>query len=244
MNLGALATPAVANDMVKSLMPTGLQLTEARRTAEERVASAALFPGSLYGELSNMTEEGCRDFQQAIAAGDEENIQQALCNCPYLLQYVIPTSGHHGTWAFSRQMIRTKRADGTPGLIPDFLVATRSSLGFTWHIVELKKPSVQFGNADGTGYSTVGHKGIAQCATYAAHFQDYVETVRSNIGISELIMPKNVILVIGDSKLETESQKMCRSNFERIANNVVVATYDRIERGMANDRPAAARLGA
>ena len=29
---------------------------------------------------------------------------------------------------------------------------------------------------------------------YYAHFRDYIETVRSNIGVRELIQPKSVIL--------------------------------------------------
>ena len=209
----------------------------ATRTDEDRAADAANFPGSLYGEPGMLEREGVDEFRIALKADDEERIQRAICRCPYLLQYVVPNSGHHGTWVFPKAMIRTKRVNGQPGLIPDFLVATRNSLGFTWHIVELKKPNVQFSNAAGNGYSTTGHQGIAQCASYAAHFRDYIETVRANVGISEIITPKNVILVIGDTRYERPEQTRRRREFEEIANNVVIASYDRIRRGIMNDRP-------
>jgi hypothetical protein len=49
---------------------------------------------------------------------------------PYLLQYAVDRSGHHGIWVYPKQMIKPKRADGTSGFIPDYLIATRSSLGY------------------------------------------------------------------------------------------------------------------
>lgn len=214
-----------------------LKFQTAMRTQEDIKQSAAKFPGSHYGELANLTREKWEQFEKALVNDNEEGIQSALTDCPYLMQYVIRTSGHHGTWVFPKQMIRTKRTDATPGLIPDFLIATQNSLGFSWHIVELKRPSVQFSNAAGNGYSTVGHKGIAQCAAYASHFREYIETIRSNIGVEEIIPPKSVVLVIGDSTKETSNQRICRSNFDGIAKNVEIVTYDRIVRGLAYDRP-------
>jgi hypothetical protein len=195
----------------------------------------AKFPGSKYGD-SRSLRYGLRDeFETAIAGPNEEKIQRLLTVNPYLLQYVIPNSGHHGTWIFPKQMIRTKAINGTPGLIPDFLVATSSSLGYTWHIVELKRATVQFSKASGISYTRDAADGIAQCAKYRAHFTDYIETVRNNIGIPHAIAPDSVILVIGDATRETEAERACRREFDRLSSAMSVVSYDRIRQGLAND---------
>ena len=194
----------------------------------------AKFPGSEYGDL-RFLRAGLDDEFETALTGSEETIQKFLTANPYLLQYVIPNSGHHGTWVFPKNLIRTKRVDGTPGLIPDYLVATQSSLGFSWHIVELKLATVQFSKVGGKSFTRDTADGIAQSATYLSHFANYIETVRANIGIAELIVPKNIILLIGDAANEDDLQRICRSEFCDLAPRMIVASYDRIRRGLAND---------
>lgn len=106
-------------------------------------------------------------------------------------------------------MIRPRGADGTSGLIPDFLIATRLSLGYFWSVVELKRFDLQFSIRKGDGYSSEGGKTHAQCNSYLAHFQDYIDSVRSNVRIAELIQPKGAILLIGDSENESDAQRQC-----------------------------------
>ncbi|ESQ89952.1 Shedu anti-phage system protein SduA domain-containing protein [Asticcacaulis benevestitus] len=212
------------------------EIKPARWTEEDERRAAAEFPGSCYGNINNLNKDHFRDFQMALEDGNEESIHRAIEANPYLLQYVIPESGHHGTWAYPKRTIRTSSVDGRPGLIPDFLVANRNSLGLYWWIVELKRPDVQFSNARGDGYSTDGHKAIAQCAGYYAHFLNYIETVRSNTGLTHLASPKGIILVIGNSQTETEAQQRCRAEFEGLGDKVRVATYDRILQGATRDR--------
>lgn len=201
-------------------------------TAEQR----ALFPGALYGDALTMRPNLMPTFEAALADGCEEAIHRIITANPYLLQYVTPNSGHHGTWAFSKQMIRMTAADGTKGLIPDFLVVARNSLGFRWHIVELKRASIQFANAKGTAYSTDANQGIAQCHKYRAHFMDYIDAVRSCIKIPDLAVPETVILMIGDSTMETDAQRIARDEFDRSTPQMSVVSYDRMRRGLANDQ--------
>jgi hypothetical protein len=195
----------------------------------------AKFPGARYGDLRMLQRGLMEELEAAFAEDSEEALQRLFTANPYLLQYVIPQSGHHGTWAFPKQMIRPKAASGPPGLIPDFLVVTSGSLGYKWQIVELKKSSVQFAKPSGKSFSRDAADGIAQCATYRAHFMNYIETVRSNVGVGEVIVPDNVILVIGDARCETPEQRVCRSEFDSLGASMKVASYDRIRRGLAND---------
>lgn len=196
---------------------------------------AAKFPGSHYGDPRTLRPDLLEDFEDVLKLGREEPIQKLITANPYLLQYVTPDTGHHGIWVFPKRTIRTQRVDGTPGLIPDYLVAAKNSLGYTWHIVELKKSIVQFSKSRGENYSRDAAEGIAQCAKYHAHFADYIETVRNNIGIPETITPKSVILLIGDGATETENERTCRAEFDRLGSSISVISYDRIRRGLASD---------
>ena len=132
-------------------------------------------------------------------------------------------------------MIRPRGADGTRGLVPDYLIVTRSSLGYFWHVVELKRFHVQFANRTGDGYSAEGNKAIAQCNGYLNHFQDYIDAVRSNIHVAELIQPEGAILLTGDSEKESEAQRLCRSNFVRNNPKIDVVSYRRIIDRLSSD---------
>jgi hypothetical protein len=203
--------------------------------AERRREFAEEFPGSRFGCPPDMKVSLLNALQIALQSGPEEVIQNLLTDNPYLIQYAVKHSGHHGVWAFPKQMIKPRAADGTQGLIPDFLIATRSSLGYFWYIVELKRFDVQFANEKGSGFSSEGNKAIVQCNTYLAHFQDYVDSVRSNIRVAELIQPEGAILLIGDSKKETPSQRRCRAEFVRNHPKIDVVSYRRILNGLESD---------
>lgn len=203
--------------------------------AERRRSMVDEFPGSAIGLRTDLTAEAVDSFEDALLAQSEEAIQIVLGEHPYLLQYATPRSGHHGLWAYSKQVIRTRSADGAPGLIPDFLIVTRSSLGDFWHVVELKRFDHQFSDARGTGYSTAGHKALSQCAGYLSHFREYIEAVRVNAGISKLTQPTGAIILMGDSDTETDLQHRNRSNFVRSSSTIDVVSYRRILWGARAD---------
>jgi hypothetical protein len=182
-----------------------------------------------------------KDLRAALSDGREEAIQKVLTANPYLIQYTVDHSGHHGIWVYPKPMIKPPAADATPGLIPDYLVATRSSLGYFWYVVELKRFDVQFANSDGSGPSPDGHKAVAQCQAYLAHFQDYIDIVRSNVRIAELIQPDGAILLIGNSSADNEGQRQCRANFVRSTPKINVVSYQRIVERSESDLRARTR---
>jgi hypothetical protein len=214
---------------VKLIQPTPAYWEEQRKKA------MAEFPGAKFGWPGDAKRPLLQAIKSALEVGSEEAIQKALTENPYLIQYAIDGSGHHGTWAFPKQMIRPRGADGTAGLIPDFLVVTQSSLGYFWHVVELKRFDVQFANRSGDGLSTEGNKAVAQCNNYLTHFQDYIDAIRSNIRIEELIQPKGAILLIGDSAKENKAQRQCRANFVRNSAKIEVVSYRRIINALGSD---------
>lgn len=199
------------------------------------IEQAALMPAGLYGSIRQLREETSALFDAALAAGNEEAIQRMLTENPYLIQYAIKNSGHHGLWVFPKATIRTTGADRSPGLIPDFLVASRSSLGYRWTVVELKRADEQFANKAGTGFSSTASKAITQCQGYLAHFADYIDIVRANIRVPDLIQPSGAVILIGDSANETDAQRHIRANFVRTNPQIDVVSYDRIRASLRSD---------
>jgi hypothetical protein len=196
--------------------------------AERKRELLAQFPGARFGWPPDAKPKLLQTLLRALGSDSEESIQKAFAKNPYLIQYAVNHSGHHGIWAFPKQMIKLRGADGSPGLVPDFLIVTSSSLGYFWHVVELKRFDAQFANRIGDGYSSEGNKAIAQCNTYLSHFGDYIDSVRSNIRIAELIQPMGAILLMGDSDEESDRQRQCRSNFVRNNPKIDVVSYRRI----------------
>ncbi len=192
------------------------------------------FPDALFGTLRDISEDVLQDLKTALRQGEEE-IQRVLTKNPYLIQYAVQQSGHQGIWVYPKPMIKPRGADGSKGMIPDYLIATRSSLGYFWHVVELKRFEVQFANKDGHGYSMDGQEAIAQLNEYLAHFQDYIDAVRNNVRISELIQPSGAILLIGDGATESDAQRTCRANFVRNNPKLAVVSYRRIIASLESD---------
>jgi hypothetical protein len=201
----------------------------------ERAKAEAEFLGARYGEPRDANEKALTDIRDALQTGREEDIQVALSTHPYAFRYAIAGSGHHGTWAFPKQMIKPRSADGSKGIIPDFLVATLSSLGYFWHVVEIKRFDARFSNKSGTGLSQEASLAITQCNRYLAHFRDYIDAVRSSIRVNELVQPSGAVLIIGDSATESDAQRQVRSEFVRSRNNIDVVSYRRILRGLESD---------
>ncbi len=216
--------------------------TEIDREARRR-EWADEFRAAHFGCIWDINPAVLNALRAALTVGSEEPIQKVLTANPYLIQYAVDHSGHHGIWVFPKPMIKPPAADGTRGLIPDYLVATRSSLGYFWHIVELKRSDVQFARRDGRGFSQDAGKAIAQCSVYLSHFQDYIDAVRSNIRIDELIQPKGAIILIGNSATENESQRRARANFIRSASNINVVSYQRVVASLDSDLHCAPRKG-
>ncbi|WP_165983978.1 Shedu anti-phage system protein SduA domain-containing protein [Streptomyces sp. YIM 98790] len=82
-------------------------------------------------------------LREALATADAERpMQVVLERHPSLLASVV--TGSHGVWVIPQAFLGT-------GRIPDFLIASRTSAGLRWHIVELKAPTERLTNV-GNGH--------------------------------------------------------------------------------------------
>jgi hypothetical protein len=182
------------------------------------------FLGASFGSLLDVGRAMLAEFETALDDGTEEAMQRCLTRNPYLIQYALQQSGHHGTWAFPKQMIKMTAVGKATGLIPDYLVATQSSLGYQWFVVELKRPGHQFANEKGDALSSEGNKAVVQCHAYLAHFQNCIDSVRSNVKVHELVQPQGAVLIMGRSSMEKPVQRQIRANFVDATPRVDVVT--------------------
>ncbi|EFE72130.1 predicted protein [Streptomyces viridosporus ATCC 14672] len=80
----------------------------------------------------------CRALHEAMDNATEERpMQVVLENHPALLANVI--AGHHGIWV--RPQVRLGDR-----YVSDFLIASRTSAGLRWHLVELESPTERLTN--------------------------------------------------------------------------------------------------
>lgn len=210
-----------------------MKLSDFDREAE-RANDAARFPGGRYGWRLDLKSDDYETFESALAVDREEAIQRVFTASPYLIQYAVDSSGHHGIWMFPKATIKPPNSS-SKGMIPDYLIATRSSLGYFWNIVELKKSTAQFANRAGNGFSPEGNRAVSQCNEYLAHFQNYIETIRTNVGSGRVVQPQGAIILIGDARAESDAQAEFRSAFVRNNPRISVVSYDRVLRGLAYD---------
>jgi hypothetical protein len=207
---------------------------ETREDRERRLAEMRdYFPGARFGTRRDICRATYDGLRSALEEGAEEPIQRFLTANPYVIQYAIPDSGHHGVWVFPKQTIKPNAQNGTAGLIPDYLIASQSSLGFFWHVVELKRFDRQFANRRGDNFSTDGGRGVVQCQKYLSHFNNYIDAVRTNIQAPSLVQPRGAILLIGDSEAQSVRQNELRANFENP--RISIVSYRRLIGGLAND---------
>jgi hypothetical protein len=136
-------------------------------------------------------------------------------------------------------MIQARRPNGERGLIPDFLAVASNSDGYTWWVIELKRADEHFVNSRGDALTTMGNKALLQCAAYLDQLDNYVDMVRSLMGVPQLGSPKGAVLLIGDSRNENEDQKTSRRRFNNaLGHRMHVMSYSRILDGLQSDMMA------
>ena len=61
------------------------------------------FPSAKFGWFPDVKPSLLKFLLSALKAGSEEAIQKILTANPYLIQYAVKSSGHHGIWVFPKR---------------------------------------------------------------------------------------------------------------------------------------------
>ncbi|MEU0704146.1 Shedu anti-phage system protein SduA domain-containing protein [Streptomyces bacillaris] len=156
----------------------------------------------------------CQAFQEALdKATAERPMQVVLENHPALLANVI--AGHHGIWVRSQVRLGDR-------YVPDFLIASQTSEGLRWHLVELESPTARLTNVGDHRESPTLRHAIDQ-------IQDWREWLKTNLLSARAALPGITVdargLIIMGREDVTDSAREIRDR--RDANDrISIRTYD------------------
>ena len=157
------------------------------------------------------------EFERVLDdAVDERPLQKILASSPVLLGPLVPPGGSY--WCLDR-----------PGLgaeyIPDFLLATVTSVGFKWVAIELENPNVKALTKVGLPARKLADA-LGQVRDWRTWLTENVAYARQERGLKDIDGTCEAFVVIGRrSTLDPKQIKKYRA----LSNNgVTVMSYDRL----------------
>lgn len=191
-------------------------------------------PGWFYDqwEENNIWRPGELDVDEKLLASfircvdnacDERPIHKFLEGAPNLLLGTQRTG--HGTWVFSKKKLGSE-------FIPDFLIASGSSGGLSWEMVELESPCEIPYLKSGQPSESLRH-GIAQVQDWRAWLsnnKDYAAKPKSQggLGLAQIHDQTLGTIIIGRrDKSMPDKYNEIRTQI-RSQNNISIMTYDRL----------------
>jgi len=91
------------------------------------------YPSVDYFTHSNFLTGGQKDGLKKLISsmvGEKEIDDYLIANKP-LWDYFFPHTGNHGIWVIPKQQIKNKIVTSDRGLIPDYIICTKNSDGFS-----------------------------------------------------------------------------------------------------------------
>ncbi|MFF3431365.1 Shedu anti-phage system protein SduA domain-containing protein [Streptomyces sp. NPDC002602] len=187
----------------------------------ERVTNRELAQLDNWKVLRRPSTADCQALQEALDSATEERpMQVVLENHPTLLANVI--TGSHGVW------VRPQVRFGDQ-YVPDFLIASRTSVGLRWHLVELESPTERLTNPGNQRESPTLRHAIDQ-------IQDWREWLKPNLLAARQTLPgitmdARGLIIMGREDVADGAREIRdrRSANDRIA----IRTYDWLLRAAA-----------
>lgn len=147
---------------------------------------------------------------------DEKPLQLFLASNPSLLSSLAPPGGCY--WCLDRPRLGSE-------YIPDFLLASRTSVGIQWAMIELESPLEKILTKAGLPAKKVA-EGLKQIRDWRIWVRDNVNYARTQLGLKDIDAECVSYLIIGRrSNLDPKQAKLYR---ELSDNNTVVMSYDRL----------------
>ena len=161
--------------------------------------------------------ESLGDFEAVLGdASDERPIQQLLAASPTLLGPLVPPGGRF--WCLDRPKLGAE-------YVPDFLLATSTSVGFKWLAVELESPMAKALTKDGLPARKLA-AALGQVRDWRVWLSENVSYARGERGLKDIDGNCNAVVVIGRrSTLDPGQIKRYRA---LSTSGLTVMSYDRL----------------
>jgi hypothetical protein len=147
---------------------------------------------------------------------DEKPLQLFLASNPSLLSSLSPPGGSY--WCLDRPRLGSE-------FIPDFLLASSTSVGIQWSMIELESPLEKVLTKGGVPAKKAA-EGLKQIRDWRIWLRDNVNYARDQLGLKDIDAECQSYLIIGRrASLDPKQAKLYR---ELSDNKTVVMSYDRL----------------
>ena len=167
--------------------------------------------------------EAVDEFVRVLAdAVDERPLQSLLASTPVLLGPLAPPGGSY--WCLDRPQLGAE-------FIPDFLLATATSVGFRWIAIELESPTVKALTKAGLPARKLA-EALGQVRDWRTWLTDNVGYARRERGLKDIEGGCEAVIVIGRrSSLDPKQIKRYRALSR---DGITVMSYDRLQDSIRN----------
>lgn len=186
--------------------------------------------------LDGEAEDVLRKLYKLVKSGaSEREIDKLLRSNPVVfgLASRFFHAGHHGCWVFPQVKIKSASLNGSPGLVPDYLIAAKSSDGLTWWVVELKGPGEKL-------YKEVGgrivetpalQQGLAQLQEYISWCDANASSLRELLGLKDFIRPRGVLIIGRAKEMRRDVRRTEKKRYSnRSSTDITIRTWDALLR--------------
>lgn len=147
---------------------------------------------------------------------DEKPLQTFLASQPSLLSSLSPPGGSY--WCLDRPRLGSE-------YIPDFLLASQTSVGIQWSMIELESPLEKVLTKAGMPAKKAA-EGLKQIRDWRIWVRDNINYAREQLGLKDIDAECTAYLIIGRrANLDQKQAKLYR---EMSDNKTVVMSYDRL----------------
>ena len=163
------------------------------------------------------------DFERVLGdAADERPLQKLLATSPVLLGSLVQPGGHY--WCLDRPKLGAE-------YIPDFLLASITSVGFKWVSIELENPNEKALTRAGLPAKKLA-EALGQVRDWRMWLTDNVAYAREERGLKDIDGNCEAFVIIGRrSSLDPKQIKKYRA---LSADGVTVMSYDRLHDTIRN----------
>lgn len=175
------------------------------------------WPQYLIGSNRESAARTIDEFERFLCdSPDERPLQTFLASCPSLLSPLVPAGGD--IWCFDRPRLGSE-------FVPDFLLATITSVGFRWAMVELESPNEKPLTKAGLPSKKLA-EALKQVRDWRAWLSDNVAYARGELGLKDIDANSPAYVVIGRrASLDPKQIKTYRS---MSTEGTTVMSYDRL----------------
>jgi hypothetical protein len=157
------------------------------------------------------------DFERVLAdAPDERPLQTLLASSPLLLGPLAPPGGT--IWCLDRPRLGSE-------FVPDFLLASITSVGFRWAMVELESPNEKALTKAGLPAKKLA-EALKQIRDWRTWLTDNVAYARSELGLKDINANCPSYVVIG--RRCSLDPKQIKTYAALSSDGITVMSYDRL----------------